>query len=155
VEVFGSETRYKVKEWLKVTLPLLLISGFLMILNRLDIIMLGILSTKAQVGIYNVAYKVSTVVTFILMAVNAIAAPTISELYHQNKMKELEQLATTTIHLIFWPTLIVSILLVFFSNFILGLFGTEFSAGKTLLYILLISQLFAASTGCVGNFLNM
>ncbi|MDY6993844.1 MAG: flippase [Pseudomonadota bacterium] len=154
-EVFISETEYQVKKWLKTSLPLLLISGFLMILNKTDVIMLGIFSTKAQVGIYNVAYKVSTVVTFILVAVNAIAAPTISELYHQGKMKELQRLATNTIHLIFWPTLLISGLLILLSDFVLGLFGGEFLAGKILLNILLVGQIISASTGCVGNFLNM
>src|SRR5699024_7504462 len=49
VAVFKSETTYRVKEWLTVSLPLLLISSFLMILNQTDVIMLGIFSTKAQV----------------------------------------------------------------------------------------------------------
>src|SRR5699024_7122198 len=48
-KVFISETIYKLREWLKVSLPLLLISGFMTILNRTDVIMLGIFSTKAQV----------------------------------------------------------------------------------------------------------
>src|SRR5699024_1018788 len=41
VAVFKSETTYRVKKWLQVSLPLLLISSFLTILNQTDVIMLG------------------------------------------------------------------------------------------------------------------
>src|SRR5699024_2189160 len=154
-KVFISETIYKLREWLKVSLPLLLISGFMTILNRTDVIMLGIFSTKAQVGIYNVAYKVATLTSFILIAVNAIAAPTIAELYHEGKMEELQQFARRIAHLIFWPTLVLSAGLVVLSGFILGLFGKEFVNGKLLLIILLVGQLAHACVGSVGYYLNM
>lgn len=151
----AGETTYQFKKWMKISLPLLLISGFLLILNRTDVIMLGIFSTKAQVGIYNVAYKVATLTSFILMAVNAIAAPTISELYHQGKMEELQEFAIKVAHLIFWPTLVLSAILVLAAGFILSLFGKEFIAGYTLLIILLGGQLVNACVGSVGYYLNM
>lgn len=154
-EVFSSEAMYKIKEWLKTSLSLLLVSGFLMIINRTDVIMLGIFSTKAQVGIYNVAYKVATLTSFILMAVNAIAAPTISELYHQGKMKELQQFARKIAHLIFWPTLVFSAGLAIFAGFILGLFGKAFINGKILLIILLVGRLVGSCVGSVGYYLNL
>lgn len=146
---------YKIKEWFKISLPLLMASGFLMILNRTDVIMLGIFSSKEQVGIYNVAFRVAILTSFVLMAVNAIAAPTISELYHQGKQKALQQYARKVAHLIFWPTIVISIGLVLASGFILHLFGSEFVSARPLLIILLIGQLISASVGSVGYYLNM
>lgn len=153
--IFLGKTTYQFKKWIKISFPLLLISGFSLILNRTDIIMLGFFSTKAQVGVYNVAQKVALLTSFVLVAVNSIAAPTISELYHQGKMEELQQFARKIAHLIFWPTVLISVGLVIFSGFILGLFGKEFVNGKSLLIILLIGQLVNGCVGSVGYYLNM
>src|SRR5699024_12296301 len=99
------------------------------ILNRTDVIMLGIFSTKAQVGIYNVAYKVATLTSFILIAVNAIAAPTIAELYHEGKIEELQQFARRIEHLIFCPKLVLYASLVVLSCFNFGLLCYVFVNG--------------------------
>ncbi len=146
---------YKIKEWLKVSFPLLISGAFFIILNQSSVIMLGIFSGKAEVGIFNVAYKVSGLVGFIFFAVNAISTPVTSELFYQNKAKELQKFAKQIAHLIFWPTLVISIGLIVFSTFVLHLFGEEYTAAKSLVFIMLGGQVIRAFFGPVGNYLNM
>lgn len=153
--IFDLKPDYEVMKWVKISIPFLLISGFILILNSTDIIMLGLFVGPKEVAIYSISYRIAMLTTFILTAVSAIAAPTIAELYFENKITELKSFAKKTAHLVFWPTLFVIFGTVIFSEFILKLFGANYLDGKLLLYVLLIGQLINASVGAVGYFLNM
>src|SRR5690606_15230200 len=76
-------------------------------------------------------------------------------LYWAGKMKELQKIISQSTKLMFLMALVITLALVFFGKFLLGLFGEEFKAGYTVLVVLVISQLVNAATGSVGVFMNM
>ncbi len=150
-----SKASYADKQWMSVSFSLLLTASFYVVLDRTDVIMLGLMKHPADVGFYNAASRTAFLVSFVLTSVNAVAAPTISQLYAQNKHDGLQHMASKIVKMSFWPSLLISIGLYYLSGFILGLFGHMFVSASGILGILLIGQVFSAGTGSVGYFLNM
>lgn len=146
---------YELRSWLRVSLPLLLIVGSVIILYQTDVLMIGALLEPTQVGLYNAATKTSNLTTFVYTAVEAIAAPTISSLYVAGDRHQMQKVVTTMANLVFWPTIAVTLFIVIFSNQILGMFGSEFVVARSSLIILMLGQLVNATTGPVGYLLDL
>ncbi len=146
---------YEFRSWLRVSLPLLLITGFVIILYQTDILMIGVLLGPSEVGVYNAATKTSYLALFVYTAIEAIGAPTIASLYTKGDRVQMQKVVTTMAHLVFWPTMVVTLLLIAFGNYILGLFGAEFVAAQWSLTILVLGQLVNAATGPVGYMLDL
>jgi len=146
---------YETVGWLRVSFPLLLVSGSLIVLNQSDILMIGILIGPKEAGIYTAATKTAALVSFVLVAVNAIAAPMISELHAKGDRDKLQKMVSAAARWMFWPSLGVTLGLILFGGVILGLFGSEFVAGWESLLLLALGQLVNAAAGPVGYLLSL
>jgi O-antigen/teichoic acid export membrane protein len=143
------------KIWLRSSLPFMLISGLYLVNQQTDIIMLGSLGSAKETGIYKIASYLSEFISFFLTAMNISIAPTIAKLWHTGKIVELQEVITRSIRLITLITLPLTGILLFFSDWILLLFGREFIQGGPALKVLCLSQFFNTSMGSVGLILNM
>lgn len=147
---------YSFKSILSLSFPMLLSSTFLFISNWTDVFMLGIMSSKENVGIYTASFKLATIALIVINAVNTVLAPKISELFSKNDIdgiKEEVQKATRLITLITIP---IVILLILFRAQLLAIFGPEFQEkGQTVLIVIAVGLLFNALSGSVGQVLNM
>jgi len=142
-------------EWLLVALPLLLISGLHLILSRTDLLMLGMLSSTREAGIYGASARIAELILFGLYAVNIIAAPLIADLFAARRYKELQHTistATLGIALFSYP---VAIFITLGSKWLLGFFGMEFITGKVALMILSFGHIVNISTGTVSLLMTM
>ena len=146
---------YKSKQWLSSALPFMLIEGIYIINARVDILMLGSLQSIADAGIYVPVNRGAQLINFVLMAISSALAPKIASLYAAGKLTQLEATVVKTSKLAFFPTLLITTFLIAVSSWYLGLFGTEFIAGRTALIILCIGQLVFTITGLGGLLLNM
>jgi len=160
IKVLPSELRdippvYSEREWLKVSLPLFLMSAMSLVLHQSDIIMVGIMLDTEHAGIYAVAVRISELVIFGLTAVNAIAVPMISELYSTGKHLELQRMITLAARGIFVFILIGCAVLLTLGEYVLGLFGEEFVTAYVPLLILLAGQSVNALAGSVGFLMTM
>ncbi len=151
----SAEPRYRTREWLSVGFQLLLIVGFIILLNRLDIIMIGALLGTAEAGIYNSAVRIARLILLGLLATNTIVAPLISQLYAQERMRDLQRMISFAARVIFAITLPIVIGVVLFGQWALALFGPEFTGGYTALVILSIGQMVNALAGPVGFLTTM
>jgi O-antigen/teichoic acid export membrane protein len=142
-------------KWIKVSLPLLLITGMYVVLSRTGVIMIGLISGPDQAGTYRVALSLADLVVFGLMATNAIAAPMISELYSSGQHKELQRVMTLAARYIFIFTLVICIIIAISGKYLLALFGKDFVVGYIPLLILLGGQLVNALAGSVGFLMTM
>jgi len=147
--------KYKIKQWMGAAFSFFVLSGMHIINSRTDIIMLGMFKTTADVGYYNVAARLSDVLTTVLLSVNGVIAPTISSLYSSGDKNKLQAFITKSSRLIFFLSLPVGIVLFFFGSWILRLYGKDFVEGLVVLRILLIAQFVNFSCGSVGLILNM
>ena len=154
-DVHKAKPEYTQKQWLKVSLPLLLIAGMHIILKRTDIIMIGAIWGPDDAGIYSAASRISDLVVFGLVAINSILSPMISELYHTNRKQELQRIITLAARTISAFTLSASIILAVSGKFVLSLFGLEFIIAFVPLLILLTGQMVNALAGSVGLIMTM
>lgn len=146
---------YETRAWMAVALPLLLIIGFEVVLSETDIVMVGAFLGSKDAGIYTAASKTSAIVGMILISVNAIAAPMFASLWARGQVEELGRLTTRVANWIFWPTLLVSVVLAVAAKPVLSLFGSQFSEGSWILIVLLIGQLISAGVGSVGYLMTL
>ena len=146
---------YSRREWFAVAIPLLFNDSAFVVLSQTDTIMTGAILGSFHVGLYGAAFKTAAGVSFILAAVNAIAAPMFATLHAQGDYKGLQKLTATVARWMFYPTLIFALLLIIFGDQVLGLFGAEFAAARWSMTILILGQLVNVGAGSVGYLMEM
>ena len=147
--------RYETSEWLRISLPLLLVAGSFIVLNQADILMVGVYIGHKEAGIYSAATKTAALVSFVLVAVNAIAAPMIAEFHAKGDRERLQKMVSAAARWMFWPSLGMALGLILFGERVLELFGSEFTEGYWPLVLLVVGQLANASMGPVGYLMSL
>lgn len=146
---------YKIREWIRSALPLMLITGMKIINAKTDILMLGAMKGPKDAGIYAVANRGAELITFILIAVNLALAPTVVNLFAAGEMKKLQSVIIRSTRVILLFSLPIGLALIIFGHWFLLLFGEAFTQGRTSLTILSFGQIVNASMGSVGLLLVM
>lgn len=144
----------RARRWLGVALPLLLTSGFHLVVKKTDIFLIGAVLGAEEVGIYFAAMRTAQVVTFVGFAVEAVAGPLIARLYHDED-DALQSTVSRLAHWYFWPTLAGAGGLVVFGGPILSLFGTAFTSGWPVMCAFLAGLLANAATGPQTHLLSL
>jgi O-antigen/teichoic acid export membrane protein len=164
---FGA-IRYVFREWLRKTpktfrdrlwfttaLPLLLMTGFQIVLGRVDVIMTGSLLGATEVGIYSAALRTGGLISFVLGASSAITAPMISEYWSAGEREKLERTVEIVMRWAFWSSVGLSLVMVLTGKWILGLFGESFVAGYWVLVVIILGKVVHASMGPVTYLLAL
>lgn len=146
---------YEVRQWGKTLLPLGLLAGLEVLDEQADVLLVGALVSTTEAGIYAAVSRFSLLITFGFMAVNAITAPMISQLYAQGELARLQRLTTLAARGVLAFALPVAVGIVLFGPLLLGMFGAEFTSGYPALVILTVAQLATAVIGPVGFLLTM
>jgi len=126
-----------------------------LLMQSVDIILLTKYSSFEQVAYYSVAIKLTTILSLVLASVNTVYAPTFAEWYSLKDFKSLKigiKKSTRLIFVLTFPAILVVLLC---ANFILGLFGNDYTSAKSALIVLLIGQAVNALCGSVGVYMNM
>ncbi|MEL6812938.1 MAG: flippase, partial [Bacteroidota bacterium] len=151
----NSKEPYGYKKLFNLSFPMMFSAAFLFLSNWTDVFMLGAMVSKAEVGVYNAAYKLAILALIVINAVNTVIAPKISELYSTNKISAIKAEVQKATKLITYATIPIVLILLVFSESLLGLFGPEFKTGRLVLMIVSVGLLFNAMSGSVGQVLNM
>lgn len=149
------QIEYAHKEWLSVSIVLLLQNAFGILLQQTDIVMVGSLLGPEEAGLYGAAVKTSLWVGFVLQTVNIVAAPAFATLYTQKDMEGLQKLVGTVTIWIFWPSLMIACGLMLFAPEVMSLFGPRFVAAAWELKILVAGQVVSALCGSVAYLMSM
>lgn len=147
--------RYRPRTWIVVSVPLLVVDGFYVMMSHLDVVMLAAFVSSAEVAVYFAAVKVTALLSFISFAVSAVAAPMLARLHAARRREDLEAAVHMFIGWTFWPTLAGSLLLALAGDWILGLFGRDFTEGYDLMLILCVALLAQAAVGPIKFLLSM
>ncbi|WP_018952391.1 lipopolysaccharide biosynthesis protein [Thioalkalivibrio sp. AKL12] len=147
---------YQARYWRRAALPLAMLAGLQLIIAHTDIIMLGIIRSDEEVGVYRVVVQVATLVVFGLQAINQVLQPYFARLHAQGELVRLQQLVTYSARIILLLALPPVLLMAAFGGPLLDLlFGAEYRLGALALAILALGQLVNAAMGSVGLLLNM
>ena len=138
-----------------ISVPMILTSFIQLINGKIDTVMLASFETTYDVGVFTMALKVSVITNFVIGAFKTIAMPKVSELFWSHKYTQLNNVMHYSTKVIFLYALPITLLLLIFPEFILGLIKEDFIPGARTLQIFAVTQLIHASAGMVPVFLNM
>lgn len=153
--VSGIQPEFMTRAWMAAALPMLGSDLSKYAMNRTDILLLGAMADLDTVGLYAAANRLAQLTPFVMIAVNAAAAPLLAAAHADN---DPDRFRSVLRRAILWSTtgaLPVFVVLVAFPAPLLELFGTGFTDGRTLLRILAGGQLINAASGPVGFALIM
>jgi len=145
-----------VKKILAISLPMLMTSTMSFVIGQTGVIMLGMFRSETEVGYYVIAVNLATLTSFILSAINSMAAPKFSELFHSNKMDDLFYVAQKSSKLVFWTTIPILVFLILIGRPLLSfLFGSDFVVAYWAMFFLVLGQFVNSISGSTGYFMNM
>lgn len=144
------------RELFRGTWSLLWIKSARLAIGWLATLALLAFTTQSEVGIYNVALRISLVLGLLLMSVNSVVAPRFAALFHQGEHELLHQTArraTGLVVAIAGPLMAVFLVA---PGWIMSFFGSEFAAhGTQVLFVLAVGQCVNLLTGPVNYLLMM
>jgi O-antigen/teichoic acid export membrane protein len=144
------------KVWLASSSLFALIAGFQMINSQTSTLILGLMETPDQVGVFRVAVQVAPLASFGLHALTMVVTPRFADLYAQGKMASLERLVIDGSRIVLGVNLIITTVFVLLGKWFFGLvFGPDFTASYPLLLILLVGEVVSSATGSPGHLLLM
>ena len=140
----------------RISIPMLMATSMDIIISRTGIIFLGIFRSEAEVGYFDIAAKLSSLTLLILGAVNSMAAPKFSQLFHSGNTEELFYVAKKSAKLIFWTTTPILCGFVVLGKPILNtFFGYGFGGAYLALIIMVTGKFISSISGSTGVFMNM
>jgi O-antigen/teichoic acid export membrane protein len=122
---------------------------------QIGTILLGALSGAADAGVFNVAMRTTTFISFIMLAATYPLMPVIARLYATGDIERLQQLVVRAARGVLLFALPTGLVLVVFAPVILDLFGSGFDDGATAVRIPAIGELMNVLTGFGGVVLVM
>jgi O-antigen/teichoic acid export membrane protein len=146
-EVHSKPAEHRSGEWVRVALPVWLVTGFSLVLSDIGIIMVGALLGPRQSGIYAAAVRLASLLSFGLIAVGTMAAPMIGELHAQGRRQELQRVLTLGARAAMAVALPVGLVLTIGGRLLLRLFGADFTEAYPSLLIIVVAQLVNSLTG--------
>ena len=131
-------------------------SALLVVNTQTDVVLLGFLSSDADVGCYRVAIQLASLLLFLLVLWNAIVAARFAQLYAANDRHQLQELVSlSSLVVTTWAVGVYLLFAVAGRSLITMLFGTEYEGAYVPLMILGAGQLVNAAAGPVGLLLTM
>ncbi|MEM7562434.1 MAG: oligosaccharide flippase family protein, partial [Pseudomonadota bacterium] len=118
-------------------------------------IMLGTWSSAESVAFFATAQRTAMLTSFVLFAVNAIAAPKFAAMYAQGDLKGLRHLAINSVRLMMVAAIPALSIMLLFPEWLMSFFGDDFRAASSALVILALGQFVNIATGSVGYLLSM
>lgn len=141
--------------WIKASIALMFVAALQMLVNQIDIILLGGILPLSDVAVYSVASRIATLVLFGMQAINTVAAPMISEAYVAQNKAALQKLVSRIALWIAAFSLPLILAVIILGNWVLQVFGQEYQVGYTALILLALGQLINVCSGPVGFLLTM
>ncbi|MGE0635609.1 MAG: oligosaccharide flippase family protein [Bacteroidia bacterium] len=135
------------KDIIKQGVPMMLANSLFYLMVWTETLMLGIFLSESEVGIYNMAFRVSIFLTLATVAVGGVAAPDIALFNSKNDMQSLQKVIDRANRLIFWSSLPAVLLIMLLATPLLGFFGEEFTKGNQTLILLAAARMAAIFGG--------
>lgn len=142
--------------WKRSLFPFFLLGGLAMLIQRSDILILGIYLPPKDIAIYAIAMQVSVLTQMPTSILNSIIEPQISVAHTNREQSSLIRLHAVSSALTGTASILAFLLLIFFGDFLLKkVFGQNFSESYNLLIILAAGYAFGGLVGPSGTYLSM
>jgi O-antigen/teichoic acid export membrane protein len=118
-------------------------------------IVLGIVATSRETGLFALAWRLALVVNILISGVTGMAAPRFASLYARQDLPGLERSAAQAIGLVLCLALPVTLGMLLVPQHLLGLFGHGYDDGASALRVLALGQMAAACFTAMPELLGM
>ncbi len=152
---FAMLGRSEARTLLSYSAPLFLANLFGVVAPRADVMLLGYWVSAEEVGVYLAAFQTAAVLALILGAFDVVFAPIMSRAWAADDRLTFRESYVMVHRVAFTATVPLCVLLVVFADDVLGVFGSGFAAGGSILAILAVGHLVNASSGCANTALLM
>ncbi|MDF0714775.1 flippase [Muricauda sp. 334s03] len=143
------------RDILRVSIPMSFSAMSLLIMQSIDSVILKFYEGFEIIAYYGTAMKITVIINIVLMTINTVLSPSISELYTSKEHTKLKKLLKTAVNLNFLLTFPILVIAIVFAEQLLGFFGNNYHLAKNALIIVILGQMINAMCGPVGNYLNM
>jgi len=148
-------TQFDTMRWTKTSIPMMQADILQALMNRADVLLLGVLVGMELTGIYSVAARIALLNVFVLKVIDIVVAPQIAASFHTGDRRKTQQIIKKGIIFSTVGAAPLFLLMILVPEMLLGIFGAEFRGGADVLRILAVGQLINAMTGPVGHSLLM
>ncbi|MGY4688466.1 oligosaccharide flippase family protein [Salibacterium sp. K-3] len=125
------------------------------LINKADVIMLGLMASDMSVGIYQITVQISNTASVLLIIFNTVFAPKISTLFHEQKFVEMKGLYIKATRILAVISLLTTMIILLGKDIFLGVFGEAFTQGDVSLTLRSIGQFINIAVGGVWVMLAM
>ncbi|MDJ0613640.1 MAG: oligosaccharide flippase family protein [Rhizobiaceae bacterium] len=146
---------YRLKNWFLIALPIFLVESFYVLLTSMDVLFVSFMMKPEDTAVYFASTKILALVHFVYFAVRAAASHRYSAYHASRNFEGLREFVGKSIAWTFWPSLFLGVFMIATGKYFLMLFGNEFVAGVSFLYILVIGIVIRASVGPAESLLVM
>ncbi|MEZ5926377.1 MAG: lipopolysaccharide biosynthesis protein [Hyphomicrobiaceae bacterium] len=146
---------FETRTWLVTALPIFMISGFELLIQNTDVLVLTSFESADTVGIYYAALKTIGLISFVHYAVGSALASRLSTLNTRGDRQGLESFVRDAANWTFWPSLGAAVLLLLAGPALLSLFGPGFESGYPVMFLMVVGYLIRASVGPAEFVLRM
>ncbi|NNE88053.1 MAG: oligosaccharide flippase family protein [Silicimonas sp.] len=140
---------------LREALPFFLSGVFFSLQSEMMVLMLTAMSTPDQIGIFQVAFRLSTLLLVVRQAIDVPLSPRFATLWEKRDTVELERLACLSAVISTAAALVIWAMFFLLAGPLTGLFGNEFRAAQNSLVILATAQAAFVAAGPLPALLNM
>jgi O-antigen/teichoic acid export membrane protein len=141
--------------WLRTALPVMLIDGAFMLMTTADIVLLTVLRSDAEVGVYSAAARLVALVAFVHAGLTWASGHHFSALHQAGDRAGLAAYAAQTTRWTFLPSVAAAVVAALAAPLALMLFGKDFDGGGLITAVLLLGLLVRAAVGPAEQLLVM
>jgi O-antigen/teichoic acid export membrane protein len=146
---------YDIPSWRRSAAPLVLLNVVAAANAQVGTILLSAVARPSDAGTFNVALRVTTLVSFVMVAAMYPLSPLVARLYAANELARMQRLIIGAARGVLFVSVPVALILVVFPAQILSVFGPGFSDGAGAVRIMVIGDLVNVLTGFGGVALVM
>ena len=146
---------YEPKVWLATSLPIFVVESFYLLLTYVDILALEHFGSPDDVAVYYAGARLLAIVAFVYFAIAGATTHKFTQYHVTGDKERLTKFFAETTRWTFWPSLAVCAAILAFGRPLLALFGPNFAAGYSVMFILAVGMLARAAVGPAERLLNM
>jgi O-antigen/teichoic acid export membrane protein len=156
VKLSKVKAKIQARKWISSSLPMALTEGMRVFQGHLALLILGLVISLTDVGIFKVAISISTLIAMPISLINIVSASIVSDLYIKGEFRKLAKMARLmAILMMIGVSLLVLPFIFFGEELITWVFGEGYSQSALVLLIICGGHLVNAFFGINATLLNM
>lgn len=154
-QFYLKDTNIRTSTIINTSYPMAISSFYTYLLMMIDVFLLAQYFDLSVSAYYATAVKIMSILSMVIVAVNINFAPKVAVSYEKKEFSILKKYLSQASKIIASINILLGVLLLSFGNYILNIFGTEYTQALSAYTILIITQIIVSLFGMVPMYMNM